>query len=429
MSIARRPSRATQLSLPCVVFLMIISSHLALAVDVTANGWPQFLGPNRNGLSTETGLIDSFGSASPKVVWRVTGGVGMSGIALDGKRAITLVERDNKQTVLALDASNGDTIWSQPVADAYKNGMGAGPRGTPTIVGDAVFVHTGDGVLAALATHTGKILWRHNVVDDLHGEPAEYGMACSPLVVDNLVVINCGVKGACTVAYHVDNGELAWQHGDDTAGYSSPIVAKLAGRRQIVTFTGKAVLGLDPKTGKPLWRYDYATNFDCNIATPLVIGDNVFIASGENHGCAMLSVKPDGDAFQVAEVWASHGVKSVMRNEWQTSLLLDGYLYGMDNVGGAGPITHLNCVNAKTGERVWQQARFGKGNLISADGKLYIITMSGELVIVRASPKKFEELSRAKVMDETRQAPSLLNGKLYLRDQSEIVCVDVKAPN
>src|SRR5262249_61600648 len=135
----------------------------------------------------------------------------------------------------------------------------------------------------------------------------------------------------------------------------------------------------------------------------------------------------NGPEYDVTTAWESQGPGSVMRNEWQTSILLDGYLYGLDNVGGAGPVTHLNCVEAATGKRVWQKQRFGKGNLIAADGKLFIATIDGALVIVRANPERFEELSRANVFGGTRQAPALLDGRLYLRDSSEIICIDIRA--
>jgi outer membrane protein assembly factor BamB len=152
----------------------------------------------------------------------------------------------------------------------------------------------------------------------------------------------------------------------------------------------------------------------------------VFISSGENHGSALLALKPKSEQFTVEEVWTSQGAKSVLRNEWQTSILLDGYLYGMDNVGGAGPVTHLTCINAATGERAWQKLRYGKGNLIAADGKLFISTMNGELVIAQASPKEYRELGRGAVLGSTRQAPALADGLLYLRDDAEIVCLDVR---
>jgi outer membrane protein assembly factor BamB len=140
----------------------------------------------------------------------------------------------------------------------------------------------------------------------------------------------------------------------------------------------------------------------------------------------LLKLVPQGDKFAVEEVWKSQGTSSVLRSEWQTPILLDGYLYGLDNVGSAGPVTHLTCIKALTGERVWQQPRFGKSNLIAADGKLYFSTMAGELVMVRATPKGFEELGRKQILGATRQAPSLANGLLYLRDDREIVCLDIR---
>jgi hypothetical protein len=170
-------------------------------------------------------------------------------------------------------------------------------------------------------------------------------------------------------------------------------VLSAGGREQLVAFTGNSAVGVAPDSGAVLWRYPYVTNYECNIATPLAYEGRIFLSSGENHGSVLLALTPRGEGFDLRPVWESLGASSVMRNEWQTSLLLDGYLYGMDNVGGAGPITHLTCVSAATGERKWQQTRFGKGNLIAADGKLFISTMKGELVIVRATPDRYEDAS------------------------------------
>jgi outer membrane protein assembly factor BamB len=175
-----------------------------------------------------------------------------------------------------------------------------------------------------------------------------------------------------------------------------------------------------------LWRYAYETDYDCNIATPIAVDGNVFISSGENHGSVLLKLKPDSDKFTVEEAWKSQGPQSVLRCEWQTPILLDGKLYGLDNIGSAGPVTHLTCIDAETGKRLWQQPRFGKSNLIAADGKLFFSTMTGEMVAVRASPTAYEEIGRTQVLGPTRQAPSLSNGLLYLRDDKEIVCLDVR---
>ncbi len=389
--------------------------------------WPQFLGPQRNGISTETNLIDKWPADGPKEVWRVEGGVGMSGLAIDRGRLLTMVQSDGKQSVVCLNATTGEPIWRTAVAPEYENQMGNGPRATPTIAGDAVFVYTGEGILAALSLNDGKILWSHDTVKEYRGKTADYGMACSPLVVGDNVVVTVGAPRATVVAYEAKTGKPAWTAGQgDTTGYSSPALLEVGGRTQVVVYTGSSVIGLAPQSGSVLWRYPYVTDFDCNIATPIAYKGHVFISSGEQHGCVMLSLTPSGDKFDVKEVWASNGVKSVLRNEWQTSILLDGYLYGLDNVGSAGPVTHLACVNADTGERAWQELRFGKSNLIAADGTLFLSTMKGELVVVRATPDNFEELGRKVVIGSTRQAPSLAGGLLYLRDDREIVCLDVR---
>jgi outer membrane protein assembly factor BamB len=408
-----------------LIFVGSNPTHSADKSPVAAE-WPQILGPNRNGISAETNLLDQWPTDGPQEIWRVRGGVGMSGLAISRGRLITVVQRDGNQTVVALDAKTGKPIWEQVVAPQYRNGMGDGPRATPTIVGDQVFIFTGEGILLALGFKDGKIQWTHNVLKELNGKEADYGMACSPLVVGDHVIITSGAPEATVVAYDTKTGKQAWATGDDVAGYSSPALLNVGGKLQVVVYTGGSVLGLDPQTGASLWRYPYETNYECNIAIPLSVKGQVFISSGENHGSALLSLKPKGKTFDVSEVWVSQGTKSVLRTEWQTAILLDGYLYGMDNVGGAGPITHLTCINAETGERAWQQLRFGKGNLIAADGKLWISTMKGELVLVRATPKNYEEIGRKVVIGTTRQAPALADGLLYLRDDKEIVCLDVR---
>ncbi len=412
--------------LKCLPWLLVCL--LAAQVDAqTEHQWPQLLGPSRNGLSAEKGLLDSWGADGPQEVWRVKGGVGMSGLAISRGRLLTMIQTDGKQRVVCLDAKTGKPIWQTPVAAEYRNGQGNGPRATPTIAGETVLAFTGEGILVALNFTDGEILWSHDAVAENGGKAADYGMACSPLVVGERVIVTVGAPKATVVAYDIKSGKQAWTAGEgDAAGYSSPALLNVGGRQQIVAFTGSSVLGVDPQGGSVLWRYPYETDFNCNIVTPLAVNGQVFISSGENHGSVLLKLTPSGERSDVGEVWSSQGTKSVLRSEWQTPLLIDGYLYGFDNVGSAGPVTHLTCVNAATGERAWQQLRFGKGNLITADGKLLISTMKGELVIVKASPERYKELGRATVIGTTRQAPALCNGLLYLRDDQEIVCVNMK---
>ena len=388
--------------------------------------WPQFLGPQRNGISAEAGLLKAWPADGPTEVWRSSGGPGMSGLAISRGHVVTLIHREGKQTVIALDARTGKPQWATVLAPEYHNGMGNGPRATPAIFGDQVFVFTGEGILAALNLSDGKPVWSHNIVEDLEGEVAEYGMASSPLIVGKHVIVTAGAPHAAVVAYDTKTGKLAWKTEDGAPGYSSPALLDVGGRPQIVASTGAAVLGISPEKGSLLWKYPFETNYNCNIATPLAVKGQVFISAGENHGSVLLALKPNADQFDASEVWSSLGTKSVLRNEWQTSILHDGHLYGFDNVGAAGPVTHLTCINADTGDRVWQKLRFGKGNMIAADGKLFATTMNGELVMIRLTPEKYDELGRTTVIGTTRQAPALANGLLYLRDDKDIICLDVR---
>lgn len=419
--------RTSRLALACSWILVCSMACILLPVAQAEDsaGWPQFLGPNRNGISSETGLLDKYPADGPKVVWRFESGDGMSGIALDGKRAVTMIQKDGKQSVVALNPKTGDLLWSTEVASAYRNSMGDGPRATPTLTPDRVLSLTGEGILTAQDIESGKILWQHNLPKVLSGSPAEYGMASSPLVVGDTVIVDAGAPGAAVVGYRIKSGLLAWKAGSDAAGYSSPALLNVGGKQQVVAFTGGAAWGIDPQSGTQLWKYPFQTNFECNVATPIAVDGHVFLSSGENHGSVMLKLTPQGDKYDVSEVWSSFGPRSVMRNEWQTSILHDGYLYGMDNVGGAGPITHLKCINAATGKPAWEELRYGKGNLIFAEGKLYLVTMKGELIIARATPDKYDELSRVKAFESTRQAPALLDGKLYVRDVQEVICFDI----
>jgi outer membrane protein assembly factor BamB len=337
-----------------------------------------------------------------------------------------MMQDDGGQRIVAYNATTGKRLWQNPIAPYYRNSMGHGPRATPTIVADRVFVFTGEGILAAVDFATGKTVWKHNVFAGAGGKPAEYGTACSPLVIGELVVVTVGSPSETMVAYDVKTGKKKWGTGTDPAGYSSPSLLNVGGQKQLVALTGASLLGLHPETGKELWRYPYVTAYRCNTATPLAVDGKVFISAGENHGSVLLTLSPRNGGFDVSEAWQSQGTRSVMRNEWQTSILLDGYLYGFDNVGSAGNVTNLSCIDTSTGKRVWQVPRFGKGNMISADGKLFMTTMKGEVVIARASPDGYQELGRKLVIETTRQAPALANGRLYIRDGKQIVCLDVQ---
>lgn len=425
-----RRSRPSWIRIAVLIVVSLFSASFACAAESenTEATWPQFLGPQRNGISVETRLISEWPADGPKEVWRAKGGVGMSGMSISSGQLLTLVQDSESQFVVALDAGSGKQLWRTAIAKAYRNRMGNGPRATPTIAGDVAVALSGEGVLAVLNRKDGKRLWARDVVKEFRGKPADYGMACSPLVVGDRVVVMAGGRDATAACYEISTGKLAWKSGEDPGGYSSPALLRVGGLEQIVMFTGNSLIGMKPDDGSVFWRYPFETDFYCNTATPISVDGNVLISAGENHGSVMLSLTPTGSKFDVGERWTQLGVKSTLRSEWQTPIALGGYVYGMDNVGSAGQITHLTCVDAKTGERVWTQRRFGKGNLIAAEGKLFISTMKGELVVVRATSAGYDEIGRQVVIGETRQAPSLAGGLIYLRDDKEVVCLDVRKP-
>jgi outer membrane protein assembly factor BamB len=351
----------------------------------------------------------------------------MSGVVVVSDRALTLVQREGRQWAVCLAVDTGKELWRTDLAAAYRNPMGDGPRSTPTVAGEQVFALTGQGTLAALKLQDGSAVWSVDLLDQLQASPADYGMACSPLVVGDRVIVTIGAAEATVVALDTRTGKILWRAGQDfPAGYSSPALLESGGRKQLVVFHGAGALGLDPQSGAELWSYPYVTDFSCNIATPLAIDGGIFLSAGENHGSVLLDLKPQGPRYEVQPRWTSWGSKSTFRNEWQTAVAIAGALYGFDNVGSAGPVTHLACIDPRTGERKWQELRFGKGNLTAADGKLFVISITGELAVVRADPQRFELLGRRPLLEKTRTAPGISGGRLFARDDHDIVCVDVR---
>ncbi|MFM8572916.1 MAG: PQQ-binding-like beta-propeller repeat protein [Pirellula sp.] len=391
-----------------------------------AEDWPQFLGKARNGMSAEKSLIDSFPDSGPKIRWKVPGGVGMSAVAVQGDYALTTWNADGKQWLVALEATTGKTAWKTQMGTDYKNPMGDGPRATPTIDQQSVYAYSGEGILIAADLKTGQKRWIKDVVSELSAKPSEYGMSCSPLVVADRVIVHVGAEQAALAAFALADGKLLWKAGTGHAGYSSPVLMDLAGKSQLVSVTGTGVLGIDPAEGKLLWSYPFETDYGCNTASPVLVDGGVFISAGENHGSVLLDVQKDNESYRAQERWKSLDAKSVMRNEWQTSILVGGYLYGFDNVGAAGPVSHFSCIEANTGKGVWQKSRFGKGNLVHADGKFWLTTIEGELIIAKADAKGYQELSRAALLDKNRQSISIANGYGYLRDDHHVVCIELK---
>ena len=411
--------RRTCLSVSALLFVFLP----ALA---PADEWPGFLGARRDGISQETGLIDAIPADGPKAIWRVPGGVGMSAVAVADGLAITTWNNAGQQWLVALDAATGKEAWKTPIGPAYENGMGNGPRATPMIAGERVYAFSGEGILVAVSRKDGTLLWQVDAVGEADAKPSDYGMASSPLVVGEQVIVHVGGAAGAIAAFSSADGQPAWKASAGTAGYSSPTLLEVAGVEQVVSVTGTEVVGLRPGTGDLLWRFPFKTDFACNTATPIAVDGGIFISAGENHGCVLIDLKPQGDGFVARSRWDSLDTKSVMRNEWQTSIVVGDHLYGFDNVGAAGPVTHLVCLEAKTGQEIWRKLRFGKGNMVSADGKLWITSIDGELILARATPAGYEEFGRAALLGNNRQTLTIAGGRGYLRDDLEVLCIGLK---
>ncbi|MFN9721406.1 MAG: PQQ-binding-like beta-propeller repeat protein [Planctomycetota bacterium] len=413
---------------PATNVTMLLIAFAATQPGLEADDWPQFLGKARNGLSAESGLISAIPKSGLKDIWNTPLGVGMSGLAVADGRLFTMFQDESAQYAVSLSTTDGSILWKSEIAAVYQNAMGHGPRATPCLYEAMVLIYSGEGILVSLDLKTGEKNWTVNVPRELGGQPSEYGMSCSPLVADGKVIVHAGTPSAAIAAFDSETGKLSWTAGQGNAGYSSPVLMTLAGKTQIVSLTGAGAAGINPQDGTVLWFHEFPTEYDCNTANPVQLSDDtVLISAGENHGTAVLKIEPEGDIQQASEAWTSFGKDSQLRAEWQTPVVIDGHLYGLDNVGSAGPITNLVCIRLKDFETVWQKTRFGKSNLTAADGKLFLTTMDGELVLIEATPAAFRELGRTSVLESTRQAPVIADGRLFVRDDQRVMCFDIRA--
>jgi outer membrane protein assembly factor BamB len=386
--------------------------------------WPQWLGPRRDGASTETGLLTAWPADGPKVLWRRRCGDGYSAVAVVGGRLYTMEQAGNDEAVICLDAATGDEVWRHAYPCKFENDQGWGPRSTPTVEGGRVYAVGATGIFHCLDAATGEQKWRH----DLLGSPRSnlrWGASFSPLVEGDLVITNPGASGGSVVAFDKEDGRLVWKALDDPAGYSSPIAVTAAGVRQVVVFTGKALVGLAPADGAVCWRYPWETDHGVNAATPLhfrarvgdATDDYLFISSGYGKGCAVIKVRPGlTGSPEVATVYAGEQ----MCNHFASCVRHKDHLYGFHE-------GLLACMDLRTGKVAWTQQGFAKGSLLVADGHLIVLGEKGQLALVEATPEGYREKAS---FDVTRRrcwtVPVLAGGRLYVRHQKEIVCLDLR---
>jgi outer membrane protein assembly factor BamB len=383
--------------------------------------WPQWRGPLRDGISRETDVRTDWPADGLPKLWEAPIGPGYSSVVAADGRAITMTADDRTESVICWDAATGQEKWRHTYdrpGEAGFGGYGPGPRSTPTIDGDRVFSVGGTAILHCLETATGKVVWWKDLVAEFGGRVPNWGVAFSPLVEGELLLtMPGGSNGSSVVALDKRTGGVVWKNLSDAPGYSSPIAATLAGWRQVVCFTGEAVVGVQPGDGRELWRYPWQTNYNCNIATPIVSGDYVYVSSDYGKGCALLKIAADANQLSARRVYENNK----MRNHFGTSVLVDRHLYGFDESG------YLVCMEFATGQVAWRERGFNKGSLLAVGGQLVILGENGKLALADATPKAYHERASFRASHERCWTmPTLADGRLYVRDETRLVCYDVR---
>lgn len=398
------------------------SEQATVAVPkITATDYPEYRNVQRDGIITGPPLAESWGDAKELEVWRHDCGEGHSSFAVVGNLAITQEQWEENEEINCYDARTGKRLWSYSYPAKFSETLGGvGPRATPTIAGGQVYCQGATGWLTCLDLANGQKRWAVNILEG--NDNIKWAMSASPLVYDQYVVVVPGKQKdspdlATVAAYNRDTGEKVWSSGTAPAGYSSPMLATLAGVRQVIVFDGKGIAGYEAEKGKELWRQPWATNEDINVAQPLVLdGDRVFVSSGYGVGCALLHITRDGEKWSVDEVWKNRNLRARFTNP----IYYQGHIYGLDE--GV-----LVCLDEKTGKRSWRGERFGHGQLLLTNGQLLIQAESGQLALVEATPAEFRQLAQIQALnDRTWNYPALAHGFAFVRNHREMACYDLR---
>ena len=387
-----------------------------------AYDWPQLLGPERNGVYRGPELRETWRASGPPVVWRKQIGQGLSGPVVAQDRVILFHRVSDREVVEAFDARTGTTQWQYAYPTAYRDDFGfdEGPRAVPVVANGVVYTFGAEGQLHAIDLATGKKIWSEDTMRRFGVPKGFFGAAGSPLVEDGRVITNIGGKDAGIVAFDAKTGKVLWTATTDGASYSSGIGATISGRRYAIFLTRNGLIGLDPAAGQlqfqRQWRARIAASV--NAATPVVIGDLIFISAQYGPGAAVLRF----DGSKLTDLWASDDVLS---SHYATSVYLDGFLYGFHGRQEFNP--SFRAVEFRTGKVRWSEDRFRAGSVTLAGKRLLILRETGELILAAASPDAFQPLARAQVLPPTVRAyPALADGLLYIRNDNTLVCLDLR---
>ncbi len=379
---------------------------------IGAGRWTAFRGPERDGVYREGPVLASWPAGGLKPLWKQPVGGGYASISIAGGTAFTIEQRRDKEVVAAYDVATGRELWTHSWPGFFQESMGGdGPRTTPTWDDGRLYVLGAQGEFRCLDAATGRRVWSKNILQENNAENLQWGMAASPLIVDDKVIVLPGGRGASVVAYNKMTGEPVWKSLDDKQAYTSPMLVKLAGKRQILAVSGSRAIGVAAEDGKLLWEFPWHTEYDINSAQPIITGENqFFISAGYGHGAALVEISQTGDGFSARPLWQN----TSMKNKFNSSVLRDGHIYGLDE-------GILACVEVRTGQRKWKGGRYGYGQVLLAGDKLIVISESGELALVKASPDSFQELAKFEAIEgKTWNVPALGGGYLLVRNTTEM---------
>lgn len=391
-------------------FLLAFALLSSLLCLTTANAadWPNWRGPNYDGISSETGLQTRW-EATPPLVWQQRIGAAFSGITVVADRAYTCGTQDKQQVLLCLNADTGHVLWQRPIGEEYREGMGGdGARGTPTVADGRVYMQGALGQMVCFDTQAGKELWSRQ----FKAVP-RWGYSGSVLVDGDLAIAIAGDADGPLIALNKQTGETVWKCGQAPVGYSTPCAFTLEGQRYVVGFLGTTVVIADVKQGREVWSAPWKTDYDINAATPIFHDGHLFFSSGYEHGATVLKLARAGNSLTATPVWESQAIRA----KFQSPVLCEGHLYTSDEMG-------LKCVEFQTGKVKWEKHRMKHGTVVIADGHLFVLTEKGHLVIAPATPEAFEPITDVEVLSgRCWTVPTLCRGRIYARNLEQVVCL------
>src|SRR6266511_2595870 len=395
------------------------SSPETASAHASRNYWTNFRGPNRDGRYEELEVLTKWPAGGLSPIWKQPIGLGYGSFTVADGRAYTIEQRRRQEVVAAYDPNTGRELWTQGWNAAYTDSTGDGPRTTPTWDDGRLYALGATGELRCLDAKTGAVVWGKNILTENHAENLQWAMAASPLVVDDkVIVLPGGSSGNSVVAYNKLNGAPIWKVLNDKQAYVSPMLMTIAGRRQIIVVSSSRAVGLAPEDGSLLWSYPWDTDMGINVSQPIMVSNNrFFISAGYGKGAALVEVAGSGKNLTARTIWENIN----MKNKFNSSVLHQGYVYGLDE-------GILTCLDVNTGERKWKGGRYGYGQVLLASGNLIVTSDTGDLALVKAAPAQYTEVARFSALEgKTWNYPAIAGGRLLVRNANQMAAYDIAA--